>query len=68
MPASTMKTTTTHWLAAAKGSSERGSGEKPPVGRVVNACATALKRFIRSSTPVSPNTVRMSASAAVSAT
>ena len=37
MPPITMKSATTHWDAAAKGSSERGSGPKPPVGSVENA-------------------------------
>ncbi len=62
-----MKRTITHWLAAANASTDRGSGEKPPVGRVVKAWATALKGLMRSSTPVQPKTARISACAAVSA-
>ena len=41
IPATSMNAMTAHWLAAPKASSERGSVENPPVGSVVNACATA---------------------------
>jgi hypothetical protein len=37
VPATTMKNTTTHCVAGANGSSERGSGEKPAVAIVANA-------------------------------
>ena len=37
-----MKTTSTHCVAGAKDSIERGSGEKPAVATVEQASATAL--------------------------
>ncbi len=42
-----------------------GSGEKPPVGIVVSAWATALKRSMAGSTPVQPSTARITASVTV---
>jgi hypothetical protein len=57
-----------HWLAAPNASIERASVEKPPVGMVVSACATASKGLIRSSMPVHPRTASRSASNAVKAT
>ncbi len=68
MPASTMNTTITHWLAALNASTDLASGEKPPVGSVVKACATALNGSMRSSIPVQPKIARISACAAVRAT
>ena len=63
-----MKSASTHWELGAKGSTERGSVPKPPVGIVPKACATAWYRFIRSSTPVHPKAARMRMSSAVRAT
>ena len=63
-----MKSASTHCDAGAYPSSERGSIPKPPVGIAEKAYATALKRLIRSSTPVQPNTARIPIRIAVSAT
>ncbi len=63
-----MKTTITHCVAGANGSSDRCSGEKPAVAMVANECATALKNVIRRSMPSSPNAVRIATSRAVIAT
>ena len=68
MPATSMKTTTTHWVAGANGSIDRASVEKPAVATVANECATALKSVIRGSMPVQPSSARTSISSAVIAT
>ena len=67
-PATAMKNTITHCDAAAKPSTERGSVEKPPVGMVEKACATAWNRFICSSTPVQPSVASSAISTTVSPT
>ncbi len=41
MPATTMKAITVHCVAAPKAASDSACGEKPPVGIVVKAWATA---------------------------
>ena len=43
VPATSMKTTTTHCVAGANGSIERASGEKPAVATVANACADGVE-------------------------
>ena len=40
-PASTMNSAIAHWVAAPKSSIDRALVEKPPVGNVVKAWATA---------------------------
>ena len=67
MPARAMKATIAHCVATEKPSIERACVEKPPVGSVVNACATASNRFMRSSSPVQPITARTSTMSTVSA-
>ena len=60
-----MKTTTTHCVAGANGSSDRASGEKPAVATVESECATALKSVIRGSMPSRPNSARIATSSTV---
>ena len=54
-----MKSTITHWLAGANGSTDRACGENPPVGIVVKACAAAWNSLMSGSTPVQPNIARI---------
>jgi hypothetical protein len=56
------------WRSSTKSRIERASVEKPPVGIVENAWATASNKLIAASTPVQPRTARTSVSSAVRAT
>jgi hypothetical protein len=46
-----MNGTTTHWTTAENAATLSASGENPPVGSVVSACATALYASIRGASP-----------------
>ena len=51
VPATIMNGMMVHWTAGLNASTLRASGENPPVGIVVSACATALKRSMFGATP-----------------
>jgi hypothetical protein len=63
-----MKGTIAHWVAAPNASIERPSGEKPPVGMVVKACATASKKLMLGSMSVKARNESTAISARVSPT
>ena len=63
-----MKSAMIHWVAAENAAIEFTCVEKPPVGIVVNACASASYGVIASSMPSHPSDASRSASTAVSPT
>ena len=65
MPARNMNSAMIHWAAGEKPSSESAFGEKPPVGIVAKAWASAWYGVIASSIPSQPSEASRSVSSTV---